>query len=341
MSANVLIYGAGVIGSVYAVRLAKAGHAVAVLARGQRLEAIRGSELTIRHVFLGETESAEVEAIERLDLGARYDMVLCALRSGQILEVLRDVARLPRPGAVVVLGNNLEDYDKQAATVGTDRLVLAFGSFGGLREGGTIAYLDGRTRKRPAATRHSPTTLGVLSSAAQPALDLALQVLRSSDLPCEISRDIRSWLLCHAALVFPLAGGIYAAAGEQARVCRTRDAVVLGVRAARELLQALRHLGYAIEPPRLRRLLAMPEPLLVGMLRKGLAGESARVAMFGHANASGGRAEIGGQAAVLDHIARRSGRPLPSWDRLLPYFREGSEAALVPDGSRSVRLRLW
>jgi 2-dehydropantoate 2-reductase len=54
MTGRVLIYGAGVIGSVYAVRLAKAGFDVTLAARGERLEAIRSHGLRIRHAFLAE-----------------------------------------------------------------------------------------------------------------------------------------------------------------------------------------------------------------------------------------------------------------------------------------------
>jgi len=56
MSSGVLIFGAGVIGSIYAMRFAKAGFAVAVLARGERLQALRSGGLRIRNVFLNETE---------------------------------------------------------------------------------------------------------------------------------------------------------------------------------------------------------------------------------------------------------------------------------------------
>jgi glycine/D-amino acid oxidase-like deaminating enzyme len=50
MSAKMLIYGAGVIGSVYAVRFAHAGFDVTVMARGDRLNAIRSGGLRTRHV---------------------------------------------------------------------------------------------------------------------------------------------------------------------------------------------------------------------------------------------------------------------------------------------------
>lgn len=339
MKERILVYGAGVIGSLYALRLAKAGHPVSVLARGERLAALRSSGLRIRNVLTGEEETAEVEVLERLDGGREADLAIVALRSGQVTGALRRLGALPRLRAIAVLGNNLEDLRAEAEAAGTARFVPGFGAFGGYREGPRIEYLDGRSREKPGVENRSRTTVGILCEAARPAMQAVRSVLESAGLPCAESPDIAAWLVCHAALVFPLAGAIYASGGNQERLCRTRDAMVLGIRACREAMAALRSSGVRIEPSSLKKLLAMPEWLLVRTLTKGFAGERARVAMFGHANAPGGRGEIGGQTRALDAILRRSGRALPHWDRLLPWFDPAT--APMPDGQRSLRLRIW
>jgi len=134
---------------------------------------------------------------------------------------------------------------------------------------------------------------------------------------------------------------MYASGGEQERTCRTRDAIVLGLRSCRELMSALRSLGVRTEPRELRSFLGVPEALLLRYLRGMLRGESARVAMFGHATSPGGRDELSEQAGVLDRIVRPAGRKLESWDRLLPYFAADGSAPALQDGSRRLRLRLW
>jgi 2-dehydropantoate 2-reductase len=338
---KVLVYGAGVIGSIYAMRLHKAGFQVSLLARGERLEALRSSGLRICHVFLGAEESASLEVIEELDGSADYDIILVALRSGQVTGSLQRIAARSSAKAVLVIGNNLEDLGAEAEAIGPERLVLGFGAFGGYREGTGIAYLDGRTKEKPQDRNIGATTIGILDEAARPALEAVRAILESAGLPCRESPDISSYLLCHAALVFPLAGAIFAAGSEQGRFCRTRDALVLGIRACREAIAALRSMGVRLEPASLRKLLLMPEWLLVATLAKGFAGEAARVAMFGHARAAGGREEIGGQARVLDGKLRLSGKKLPDWDRLLPWFDAAKAPEPLPDGSRSLRLRLW
>jgi hypothetical protein len=150
-----------------------------------------------------------------------------------------------------------------------------------------------------------------------------------------------AWLKCHAAMVFPLAGAIYAAGGGQERTCRTRDALVLGVRACHEHFRALRKLGVRTEPRSLKQFLRIPEPLMIRMLSRGLAGKSAAVAMFGHANAVGGSHEIAEQALALDAFVRTARLPLESWNLLLPYFAPGNTVPPIADGSRTLRLRVW
>jgi 2-dehydropantoate 2-reductase len=340
MGRKVLVYGAGVIGSVYAVRFARAGFDVSVVARGDRLEAIRKDGLRIRHVFLGEEERADVKLLERLDAEA-YDLVLVTVRAGQIMSALADVNQCGEAGTVIAIGNNIQAHAEQAALVGPGRFVLGFGSFGGYRDGGVIAYLDGRTREKPSLEHGNSTTLGALSTESASALERAKEAFAKAGLRTVTSPDMVAWLQCHAALVFPLAGAIYAAGGEQDRTCRTRDALVLGVRACHELFRALRKLGIRLEPAALKTLLRMPEPLIVRMMGLRFAGESARVAMFGHANAPRGRGEIAEQASLLDSLARKAGLPLPSWERLLPYFDPQSGVPPIGDGSRTLRLRIW
>jgi hypothetical protein len=171
--------------------------------------------------------------------------------------------------------------------------------------------------------------------------EACIECFRLAGLPAARNADIVAWLKCHAALVFPLAGAIYAAGGGQERTCRTRDALVLGVRACHELFRALWKLGVGTEPRSLKLFLGMPEPLIIRMLARGMAGMSAAVAMFGHANAVGGRREIADLALALDGFVRAAKLPLGSWDRLLPYFAPGNTVPPVADGSRTLRLRVW
>lgn len=340
MKQNILICGMGVIGSIYALRLAKAGFTVTCLARGERLTALKENGISIHNILLNEKESSQVAVVEKVPKDASYDIIFVIVRSGQIMDVLGQLKKNSiTTDAIAVLGNNLEDLSSQAAIFGQERFVAGFGAFGGYRKNGSIYYLDGRTSKKNEVKFRSPTTLGILCESARMALESVRSVLVSSGCRVTESPHIQSWFLYHAALVFPLAGAIYSAGGVQQRFCHTRDSITLGVRACHECFRALHSLGYAMQPKSLKSLMIMPEWIIVPMLSKRMNGEAADAAMFAHANAPGGHNEICGQAIEFDKIIRASTVPLRSWDTLLPYF-DKSEKNLVPDGSRKLKLRI-
>lgn len=334
---RILVVGAGVIGSVYAARLAQAGHRVTLLARGSRLRELEQHGLRLRHVLLDADERVEVEIAETPKPGP-WDATIVAVRADQIDPTLAALAPLETP-AFAVIGNNLGDPRAQQLTAGPERLVLGFGAFGGVRTlDGRIDYVDGRSLRRASTKHRSATTLGVLSERARPALLLLQRLLDDAQLPSKRSDDIVGWLQCHAALVLPLAAAINATGGDQARFCRTRDAVVLGLRAVRELLGALRSLGVATQPAGLRHLLRVPELLLVPLIQRRLASESARVAVFGHATAPGGHDELDFLGRTLDVRIRGAKGDRPAWTRLAPWFLP-DRPPLIPDGARTLTLR--
>lgn len=343
MRKRILICGMGVIGSVYALRLAESGNEVTALARGRRLEALHAHGLRLSHAILKEgEETALIDVIDRLDQGADYDIVLIAVRSGQIRDALLNLREnMISARAIVVIGNNLDDLNQLSEITGKDTFVAGFGTFGGYEENGIIHYLDGRTPEKNEGKNRSKTTLGIIDPSARPALKNLLEVLNEAGLPTVESEDIPAWLLYHAALVLPLAGAIYAVGGDQEAFCQTRDAIVLGIRSCHECFRALKTLGYKIQPKSLQTMLLIPERSLAAILSKRLRQESARVAIFGHANSPTGRDELDGHAVTLNTLIQRSGESLPSWNRLYPYFDSQNKEPGIPVGSRDIRLKFW
>lgn len=193
MAKRVLVYGVGVIGSVYALRLSKAGIAVSVVARGERLSSIRSSGLVIRHALLGDEERADVEIFETAPEAGDFDLVLVALRSGQVESALNALAEARVGGPVAVIGNNLGDLRGQAAIVGAERFLPGFGMIGGYRDGGSIVYLDSRSARKRALKNLGKTTLGTIDERAGPALGAACGLLASAGLPVAVNPDIAAW----------------------------------------------------------------------------------------------------------------------------------------------------
>ena len=70
---RILIYGAGNIGCLYAAKFAQSGQDVAILARGDRYDALRDHGITLENGVSGERTSTSVSVVDRLDPGDAYD----------------------------------------------------------------------------------------------------------------------------------------------------------------------------------------------------------------------------------------------------------------------------
>src|SRR5512146_571718 len=89
---KILVYGAGVLGSIYAARLAEAGNAVTLLARGQRLHDLRQYGIVLEEQGSGRRCQVNVNVIERLEPQEAYDLALVIVRKNQLDKVLPALA---------------------------------------------------------------------------------------------------------------------------------------------------------------------------------------------------------------------------------------------------------
>lgn len=101
---RICIFGAGAVGSHFAVRLARAGHEVACVMRGPHLEAVRRRGLTLR---VGEAEfTADVKASDNpAELGAQ-DLVISTLKATAVGSLAAGLGPLLRDDTPVVFAQN-------------------------------------------------------------------------------------------------------------------------------------------------------------------------------------------------------------------------------------------
>jgi 2-dehydropantoate 2-reductase len=101
---KICIYGAGAVGGLMAAWLARAGHAVSVVARGKNLTAIREKGLRVRSD--GKESAYAVNAdSDGASLGAQ-DCVIVAVKGQSLPEVARGVGPLLGPGTSIVTAMN-------------------------------------------------------------------------------------------------------------------------------------------------------------------------------------------------------------------------------------------
>ena len=83
---RILIYGAGVIGSLYAALFAEAGYDTSIYARGKRFEALRNNGLLYKKNQ--EVIKAKIRILGELPNDDIYDFVLLTVRENQLYETL-------------------------------------------------------------------------------------------------------------------------------------------------------------------------------------------------------------------------------------------------------------
>lgn len=324
---DILVYGAGVLGTVYAARLQEAGHRVSLLARGARLAELREHGVVLESDTGGRWTMVGVNVVETLSPEDAYDLAIGLVRRNQLAGALQALAGCPRIPSVLLMANNPAGPGDAVRALRHERVLLGFPGAGGARHGHVVRY-----RILPGWLQ--PTTIGEPDGSHSQRIRAIAKALRGAGFPVQICADMDAWLKTHAAWVSPAANAIYMAGGSNYRLARTRDAMVLMVRAIREGLRVLRARGIRITPPWLRLYEWLPEPLLVGVWRQVLASPFAETVMAEHANAA--RDEMAELAADLRALAAGTGVPTPATDCLAAYV----DPAVAPAPAGSARIPL-
>jgi 2-dehydropantoate 2-reductase len=261
---KILVYGAGVIGSLYAGKLQAGGHSVTVLARGDRLSEIRHYGLVLQDVICGDRMAIEVDTAERIAADARYDIALVTVRRDQLASTVPDFKASRSIPNLLFMLNNPTGAESLADTLGRGRVLLGFPGAGGTRDRYVIHY---------ALIPQQPTTLGEMDGQPSSRLRAIEMALRTSGFPAKISHDMDAWLKAHAFFVTAVSGAIYLAGGDCRRLSEEDTLLVLMTNGVREGFLAVRALGLTVTPLALRALLrgCLNHSLyLIGVIFSGL-----------------------------------------------------------------------
>lgn len=328
---KILVYGAGPLGSFLAARLLEAGHDVSLLARGKRLADLREHGVVLVDTETGTETVARPRIVERLDPEDAYGLAMVVMRKNRALEILPVLAANKRTPNVLFLMNNAAGPDALVQALGAERVMMGFPMAAGYRRDYKIHYLFGGLPGKPVKI-----PLGEANGSVRPRTREIAAVFDSMPgFAGEIRTDMDAWLKTHVALLMPsLAPAMRAAGRDNVRMGRTRDAVVLAVRAMREGFAVLRKLGYPVVPAGIRQMELLPEPILVGYLQKMLPHPRIRTAMFEHADAA--QDEIRHLAGEFDELIGKAGVPTPVIDGLRKYF--DPDTPPLPDGSAEIPL---
>ncbi|GGL41602.1 ketopantoate reductase family protein [Streptomyces violaceoruber] len=259
---KLLVYGAGVCGSLFAVRMHEAGHDVSLLARGGRLTALRRHGVRLAEGDGPAVRRVPVPVIEHPD--GEYDLITVFVRTHQVDAVLESLAGVR--GDVLFLLNWAAGPEPLSAVIGHERVLLGFPMTGGTMDGDVIRY-----RSSGFLTRRVAMPIGEPDGRTTPRLERIVETLRAAGINAKAEPRMDAWLRTHAAFEVPLGQAVHAAGGPVA-LADDPDAV-------RGMLHLMRQNLAAMDTPPVPRAFAalrtLPQGLLVAVLRRFLKSPTA------------------------------------------------------------------
>jgi len=257
---KILVYGAGVLGSLYAARLKEAGHDVTVLARGRRLTEIKAQGIVLEHALKGKRTITAVAVTAELKADDCYDLILVVMRQNQIAEILPKLAANKNSALMVFMVCNPLGYAKWLEAVGRNRLLVGYAGAGGTRVDGIVYY-------HVVSPILQPTTFGEPDGGITKRVITLARVFKRAGFPTAVSPAMDAWQKTHVAWVSPMANGLYMSGGSGEALANRPDVVRLMIHAIREGFAVLRALGVSVMPGKLKAFEFIPLPLLAIVLR--------------------------------------------------------------------------
>lgn len=269
---RILIYGAGVIGSLYAALFAESGIETAIYARGRRLESLRREGL--RYEKGGTVRRADIRVLDTLPKDDLYDFIFLTVRENQLHEALAQLWENQSPH-IVTMVNSLEDYGQWERLCGAGRIIPAFpGAGGGWEDGVLHAALTPRLIQ--------PTTFGILTPEQAPQAAALKALFRRAKIPYQQVGDMHAWQLCHLAMVVPIADAYYEAE-EPANAGADRAVMAHTAQALRENFRVLARRGVPLSPAKMQLFRFLPLPVLGLALKITFQSRFGDVFMYRHA----------------------------------------------------------
>ncbi len=250
---QIIIFGAGVQGTLYGVRLARAGHDVTLIARGRRAEELRRHGAVTQDVFSARTDTVRLPVTEQLGPDMRADLCLVTVRREQLDTVLPALAAASALARIVFMVNHANGSEALIGALGRARVVLAFpGAAGGI-EAGVDRYTF--VNEQPMAVEaDAPDVISVFRNAG-------FRVARV--------QDMDAWLRRHAVFVTAIAGALYESGGRASALAADRERVSAFILAVREGWSALDRRGVEAAPLALRTVFCwLPLPSAVAYWRR-------------------------------------------------------------------------
>ena len=268
---KLLIYGAGVIGGLYAAAFAEAGYDTTVYARGKRLETLKTRGLLYEKN--GKQYKAKVKVIGTLQNDDAYDFIFLTVKENQVHTALEELRPNDSPN-IVTMVNTLEPYADWENLCGKGRIIPAFPGAGGSYENEVL-----KADFTPPFIQ--ATTFAEIDGKKSERLRKLTAVFKRSGIPYRIVKDMHAWQICHLALVVPLADAYYKAENPK-EVWKEPNVMNETARQIKNNFQTLYRCGIKLSPPKMHLLRLLPAPVLQGIFTPIFKSRFAHIFMYRH-----------------------------------------------------------
>lgn len=193
---RVAVIGAGGIGGLYGGLLAKAGHDVSFLARGDHLRAIQQRGLEVRSAEFGTFVVRGRASDAAAELGLA-ELVLFAVKTYDLEQAAQQAKQVLAPaGTLLTFQNGLDAPDQVAHVVGKERVLIGTTALETtILEPGVVGHLSKGHNVFVAALDGPPT----------PAVRTVVDTLQSAGINASVAEDGRRALWEKAMLLIPMA----------------------------------------------------------------------------------------------------------------------------------------
>jgi len=308
---KILVYGAGVIGCVYAAKLHESAYDVALLARGNRYEKLKQDGVIIRDILTGKQITSTVNLVSQLATNDFYDLIVVTVRLDQVETVVPALKNNKASRLIMFMLNYPRDINRLTNELPNKHVILGFPGIGGTYKDNLIEYLQ---------IKQQNTTIGELDGGVSMRIKAIKTFFEFAGFRVSISSNMPDWLKTHAVFVACVAASISKENGYSIQLGKKRNSVAIMVKSICEGFKALKALGVSIEPVNLKIIfLIMPQWFSVFYWQRAMQSEIGTLAIAPHANAA--KTEMQVLAGSILAIIRSSRSPAPTLDKLLSDFQ--------------------
>lgn len=248
---RLLIYGAGVIGCLYAALFCEAGYDTTIYARGRRLEDL--TENGLLYIKNKRIRKASVNIIDKVEPKDTYDFIFLPVREYQVYKALKELSCNRSPN-IVTMVNTLEPYSSWENICGKGRLIPAFPGAGGCFDGGVLC-----AALTPGVIQ--PTVFAETDGRKTERIAALAGLFKRSKIPYQIVKDMHVWQLCHLAMVVPLADAYYQAIDPK-KAGQEKNVMIAAAKQLRYNFSSLHQLGIPLSPSKMNLFRFLPIPVL-------------------------------------------------------------------------------